>query len=116
MPFVPKKTKEKVKAGYKTIYLRQSTIDMLEQMARDHSTSFNNIVVSMIEYVKEVKSMPDWKEMYLTLFRETEKAINILIDAQHRCEEMYIDAPEPEIKLLPPEDGPGSQDQKNSQA
>lgn len=60
--------------------------------------------------------MPNWKEMYLTLFRETEKAINILIDAQHRCEEMYIDAPEPEIKLLSPEDGPGFQDQKNSQA
>lgn len=60
--------------------------------------------------------MPDWKEMYLTLFRETEKAINILIEAQRRCEEMYIDAPGPEIKLLPPEDSPGPQDQKNSQA
>lgn len=60
--------------------------------------------------------MPDWKEMYLTLFRETEKAINILIDAQHRCEEMYIDAPEPEIKFLSPEDDSGSREQKNSQA
>lgn len=116
MPFVPKKTKEKVKAGYKTIYLRQSVIDALEQMARDNSTSFNNVVVSMIDYVNEVRTMPDWKEMYLTLFRETEKAIHILIEAQRRCEEMYIDAPEPEIKLLSPEDGPGSQDQKNSQA
>lgn len=60
--------------------------------------------------------MPDWKEMYLTLFRETEKAISILTDAQRRCEEMYIDAPEPEIKLLSPEDAPGSQNQENSQA
>ena len=55
--------------------------------------------------------MPDWKEMYLTLFRETEKAINILTDAQRRCEEMYINAPEPEIRLLPPEDGSASHTQ-----
>ena len=34
--------------------------------------------------------MPDYKEMYLTLFRATEKAINILIDAQQECEEMYL--------------------------
>lgn len=60
--------------------------------------------------------MPDWKEMYLTLFRETEKAVSLLTEAQRRCEEMYINAPEPEIKLLSPEGAPGSQDQKNSQA
>ena len=34
--------------------------------------------------------MPDYKEMYLTLFRATEKAINCLIEAQKNCEEMYI--------------------------
>lgn len=116
MPFVPKNTREKVKAGYKTIYLRQSVIDALEQMARENSTSFNNVVVSMIDYVNEVKAMPDWKEMYLTLFRETEKAINILTDAQRRCEEMYINASEPEIKLLSPEDAASPQNQENSQA
>lgn len=49
MPFVPKKTKQKVEAGYKTIYLRQSVIDEVEQIAKDNSTSFNNVVVSMIE-------------------------------------------------------------------
>ena len=116
MPFVPKKTKEKVKAGYKTIYLRQSVIDSLEQLARENSTSFNNIVASMIDYVNEVRTMPDWKEMYLTLFRETEKAINILTEAQRRCEEMCISAPEPEIKLLPPEDASALQAQENTQA
>lgn len=108
MPFAPKNTKEKVKAGYKTIYLRQSVIDALEEMARENSTSFNNIVVSMIDYVNEEKTMPDWKEMYLTLFRETEKAINILTDAQRQCEEMYINAPEAEIKVLAPKDPPTS--------
>ena len=52
--------------------------------------------------------MPDWKEMYLELFRETEKAIDILIAVQRRCEDMYINAPEPEIVLLPKQDGSDS--------
>ena len=104
MPFVLKETKEKVKAGYKTIYLRQSVIDILEQMARENSTSFNNVVVSMIDYVCEVKNMPDWKEIYLHLFRETERAKNIQIDAQQHCEEMYISALEHELRVLPKQD------------
>ena len=36
--------------------------------------------------------MPDYKEMYLTMVRATEKALNILIEAQQKCEEMYINA------------------------
>ena len=32
----------------------------------------------------------DYKEMYLKMMRETEKAIDILIKAQRECEEMYI--------------------------
>ena len=32
----------------------------------------------------------DYKEMYLKMMRETEKAIGILIKAQRECEEMYI--------------------------
>jgi len=57
--------------------------------------------------------MPDYKEMYLTMVRETEKAVTILeevekaagilIAAQQKCEEMYINAPEPSIVLLPRE-------------
>ncbi len=53
MPFVPKKTQEKVKSAYKTIYLRQTLIDELEKIAKEHSTSFNNVVVSMIEQCLE---------------------------------------------------------------
>lgn len=49
MPFVPKKTKEKVEAGYKTIYLRKTVIDAVEKIAQENNTSFNNVVVSMIE-------------------------------------------------------------------
>ena len=53
VPFVPKKTQEKVKAGYKTIYLRQTLIDEIEKIAKENSTSFNNVVVSMIEQCLE---------------------------------------------------------------
>jgi len=34
--------------------------------------------------------MPNYKEMYLTMMRASEKAINILIEAQQKCEDMYI--------------------------
>ena len=36
----------------------------------------------------------DYKELYYDLFRATEKAINILIEAQQRCEEKVISEPE----------------------
>ena len=36
--------------------------------------------------------MPDYKEMYLDLFRASEEALDILIAAQRRCEEMYLAA------------------------
>ncbi len=53
MSFVLKKTKKKVEAGFKTIYLRQNLIDALEKIAVENDTSFNNVVVSMIEFCLE---------------------------------------------------------------
>lgn len=53
MPFVPKKTRKKVEAGYKTIYLRQSIINKVNKIAEENNTSFNNVVVSMIEQCLE---------------------------------------------------------------
>lgn len=34
--------------------------------------------------------MPDYKEMYLTMCRAGEEALNIIIAAQQKCEEMYL--------------------------
>ena len=48
--------------------------------------------------------MPDYKEMYLTMVRETEKAIRILEAAQLRCEELYIQSEGPELVALPRQD------------
>ena len=50
----------------------------------------------------EVILMPDYKEMYYTLFRASEKAVNILLEAQRSCEEMYLDSPRPGLLLSPP--------------
>ena len=40
--------------------------------------------------------MPDYKEMYLIMVRAAEQAQNILIEAQQKCEEMYLDAQDAE--------------------
>ncbi len=44
--------------------------------------------------------MPEYKEMYLKLFRASEQAISTLIQAQLECEELYISQPEPDFKVL----------------
>ncbi len=44
--------------------------------------------------------MPDYREIYLIMARETERAINILIDAQKRCEDLYINAGDAKITLI----------------
>lgn len=45
--------------------------------------------------------MPDYQEMYLTLFRATQQAIDTLVSAQQKCEELYLEAPQKELILLP---------------
>ena len=49
MPFGPNNIQRKGEAAYKPIYLRQRTIDKIEKLAAENETSFNAIVVSMIE-------------------------------------------------------------------
>ena len=41
--------------------------------------------------------MSNYKDMYLTLFRATEDAIELLINAQRSCEENFIEAPEEDL-------------------
>ena len=38
--------------------------------------------------------MTNYKEMYLKMVRASERAINILIQAQRECEELYVSGPE----------------------
>lgn len=34
--------------------------------------------------------MSDYEEMYLTMLRASEEALRIMIEAQKKCEDMYI--------------------------
>jgi hypothetical protein len=47
--------------------------------------------------------MPDYRELYFTLFRASEQAVNTLIEAQRKCEELYISAPRGELLTFPGE-------------
>ncbi len=46
--------------------------------------------------------MPDYKQMYIKMAQEAEKAIRILIAAQQDCENLYLSEENPEPVLLRP--------------
>ena len=50
MSFQVKKTKQKVAARSKSIYITEALIEQVEGIARENETSFNNVVISMIEH------------------------------------------------------------------
>lgn len=59
MAFQPKPTKQKVKAGYKTLYISDELVEKLSKIAQDNDTSFNNVVISIIEdFFKEQDKAP----------------------------------------------------------
>ena len=55
MKFVPKKTKEKEPSTYKTLYLKEKLVEEIEKIAKENNTSFNNVIVSMIETCLNMK-------------------------------------------------------------
>ncbi len=46
--------------------------------------------------------MLDYKKMYQIMVTETENAINTLIAAQRRCEEMFLEGKDAELILMDP--------------
>ena len=59
--------------------------------------------------------MPDWKETYLSLMRDTEAAIRILEEGQRKCEEMYLRDDGPSLLLFSPQE-PSTQSKAESSA
>jgi len=55
MKFIPKKTKEKEICVYKTLYLKESLVSEIEKIVKENETSFNNVIVSMIETCLKMK-------------------------------------------------------------
>lgn len=49
MEFEIKKTKNKEPSIYKTLYIKHSLAEHIERIAKENETSFNNVVISMIE-------------------------------------------------------------------
>ena len=49
MNFKIKDTKQKEPAIYKTLYIKQALADKIEKIAIENETSWNNVVISMIE-------------------------------------------------------------------
>ena len=49
MDFEIKKTKNKTETINKSLYISKALADQVQQIAIKHKTSFNNVVISMIE-------------------------------------------------------------------
>mgnify|MGYP003701408675 CR=1 FL=1 len=49
MKYTIKKTREKAPSVYKTLYIQENLTQKIDQIARDNNTSWNNVVISMIE-------------------------------------------------------------------
>ena len=48
--FVPKDTKKKESSIYKSLYIKEDLSKKIEEIARINNTSYNNVVISMIEF------------------------------------------------------------------
>ena len=62
MPWTLKTTKEKVKCSYKTLYISDDLIEKIGSIAKENDTSFNNVVISMIESCLNEKSVKGRKK------------------------------------------------------
>ena len=49
MPFTIKSTRCKESAVYKSLYIKD-LVKEIEKIAKENNTSFNNVIISMIEY------------------------------------------------------------------
>lgn len=47
--FEIKKTRRKEQREYRTLYIKKSLLEQIEAITAQYNTSFNNVVVSMIE-------------------------------------------------------------------
>ncbi|MGI5824198.1 MAG: hypothetical protein ACOX7J_01365 [Bacillota bacterium] len=49
MKFQIKKTQIKDESDYKTLYIKKRLVDKIDKIAKENDTSWNNVVISMIE-------------------------------------------------------------------
>jgi len=85
-------------------------LSQLSDSWKQHNITLENYIISAIPILAKVGitdynfprggTMPDYKKMYLTMFKASEDAVNLLLQAQRECEEIYISSPETDIKVL----------------
>ncbi len=49
MDFVIRQTRQKDPASYKSLYIKDDLLKEVEKIAKENGTSFNNVVISMIQ-------------------------------------------------------------------
>ncbi len=49
MKFELRRPPDKTESIYKTLYIKRSLVNRVEKIAEENKTSFNNVIVSMIE-------------------------------------------------------------------
>ena len=49
MKFKIKRTRDKEACTYKTLYIKKEVSEQIEKIATEYNTSFNKVVISMIE-------------------------------------------------------------------
>ena len=49
MSFQLKDNKSRIKRTYKTLYISETLVSQIDEIAKNNDTSFNNVVISMIE-------------------------------------------------------------------
>jgi len=49
LKFAIRQTPGKEESTYKTLYIKRSLAEQIEEIVRENGTSFNNVVISMIE-------------------------------------------------------------------
>ena len=70
MPFTIKNTKCKESAVYKSLYIKEDLVKEIEKIAKDNNTSFNNVIISMIEYcLKKNKKIKYTHLIYFLLYQ-----------------------------------------------
>ena len=48
--FVPKNTKKKKSSIYNSLYIKEKLSKKIEEIAKINNTSYNNVIISMIEF------------------------------------------------------------------
>ncbi len=49
MAFIPKPTRNKIEKSYKSLYISDELVQKIEKIVMEHNTSFNNVVISILE-------------------------------------------------------------------